>query len=943
MGPDILFENHSIKEIQEIEKKLRNDIERKKEELRQMVGERYRDLMEAADTITEMKGIAESVTECIHSLEDRCTQLQHGSLQKGLLSAIEQKVADRQIQNQLLYAVASQIKILMDAPTKIWFFIEHKDFLNAVSLFLLAKHTHSLLLLDPAYQEEKLFYHFPIINRQWTSISHLQYTLIQDSKHMLEIHSFPSKNSIGPLCCYCLLLGSDLEKILTEILKIRKDVIQTIFQPEKYTKTQISEFVAVVQTTLEMIHVAFYPEGEEEKEGRFNRLLQTLLVLTNKDNPGPISLLDIKSSEIFKFLPKAITEFRPSVTFPLEPCHQETLQAKCKQWLKDVQSEFQPALSNLLNYVNAVKSLANIRLGVQEQLTEMIHWDKVCDCLLKQQFSVWDYFLKDCFHCRIKEIIENHVKDAIEICQKDIEEILSRIITDMEESLAFEPEKNVSSYLWMDSSNDIMDNIAWIPSVKRNLWESGELSMKTLGFTPRIQSLCRDLDQKFQEAIEDVSYYSLSFENQSIAESELLLLSRKLCPISEEAIEIFRYLNAAAEKYLFDLASYFETKLLYLQHEKGHNRSSRVVFVGHLCRSITQLCPHLVVCLSFENLCNVVNTMRDPQLNRNSTLTTDSEMWKELKHKFLDNSELAFKSWSECQTRGLLHTFDTEFDVGSLEGLLKSLLQWDKVEIQEESEQGTSVKSVLRIPQHVSLPLSNALYMFCCQMNAIGGHTISSLVRSHISKELLIGLLEIYKRKINSEVLYTQLGSRLIQIQSLQIVFDVQFLVGLMAHKDNHCEQIINLSQVVINKAVSFVDPFDMDVFATPLQQNLKKGLQKSLLLFGLIACPEQVSYLHSIKAHSITSQIEHNIMLSSSNSSRFPLLPLTTRTNMINPFVPEVNQLLEADRKESESKKLQSHGSSPNLCASDTQTNPLKSTSFYDRVTAMSSSWFGN
>lgn len=32
-----------------------------------------------------------------------------------------------------------------------------------------------------------------------------------------------------------------------------------------------------------------------------------------------------------------------------------------------------------------------------------------------------------------------------------------------------------------------MDNVAWISRHQRNLWNSGELSMKSMGFTPKIQ------------------------------------------------------------------------------------------------------------------------------------------------------------------------------------------------------------------------------------------------------------------------------------------------------------------------------------------------------------------------------------------------------------------------------------------------------------------------
>ena len=52
---DVLFNNHTIDEIEKLSQGLKHDIDQKREELRTMVGERYRDLMEAADTITQMK------------------------------------------------------------------------------------------------------------------------------------------------------------------------------------------------------------------------------------------------------------------------------------------------------------------------------------------------------------------------------------------------------------------------------------------------------------------------------------------------------------------------------------------------------------------------------------------------------------------------------------------------------------------------------------------------------------------------------------------------------------------------------------------------------------------------------------------------------------------------------------------------------------------------
>lgn len=69
-----LFEKHTTAELRAVERQLRAGIEGKREELRQMVGERYRDLIEAADTIAEMRVSAEHLLEAVRGLQQRRTR-----------------------------------------------------------------------------------------------------------------------------------------------------------------------------------------------------------------------------------------------------------------------------------------------------------------------------------------------------------------------------------------------------------------------------------------------------------------------------------------------------------------------------------------------------------------------------------------------------------------------------------------------------------------------------------------------------------------------------------------------------------------------------------------------------------------------------------------------------------------------------------------------------
>lgn len=76
---DTLFERHSVQEIEQIEKMLQTEVEKKKEELRTMVGECYRDLLKAADTIAQMKDRHIPALAIASAINERLTDLLAGS------------------------------------------------------------------------------------------------------------------------------------------------------------------------------------------------------------------------------------------------------------------------------------------------------------------------------------------------------------------------------------------------------------------------------------------------------------------------------------------------------------------------------------------------------------------------------------------------------------------------------------------------------------------------------------------------------------------------------------------------------------------------------------------------------------------------------------------------------------------------------------------------
>ena len=67
---EALFETHNISDIKILHSELERDIDKKREELRTTVGERYRDLMEAAETITRMKTTSNDVVHAFKNIAE---------------------------------------------------------------------------------------------------------------------------------------------------------------------------------------------------------------------------------------------------------------------------------------------------------------------------------------------------------------------------------------------------------------------------------------------------------------------------------------------------------------------------------------------------------------------------------------------------------------------------------------------------------------------------------------------------------------------------------------------------------------------------------------------------------------------------------------------------------------------------------------------------------
>ncbi|VDO01609.1 unnamed protein product [Rodentolepis nana] len=174
-----LFERYSVDEIRRMCVGIRNDVESKKMELRFLVGERHRDVIEASDNILIMKDFSHSITDKLSELESCCIYNPTNFLNSH---------TSRQHARDPKKLIASQLKLLLDLPEMIWSGLDSMDYTEAVELYLLGCHLSVKMQLTG----ETLAAHVNarvLVKRQWAALDHIESTIASACRKQLILNA----------------------------------------------------------------------------------------------------------------------------------------------------------------------------------------------------------------------------------------------------------------------------------------------------------------------------------------------------------------------------------------------------------------------------------------------------------------------------------------------------------------------------------------------------------------------------------------------------------------------------------------------------------------------------------------------------------------------------------------------------------------------------------
>ncbi|CAE6487218.1 unnamed protein product [Rhizoctonia solani] len=252
MDPDDMFARYSVAEIRAIRARLLLDADGKREELRQMVGERYRDLLHASTAITSMAGTSERVVATLLDMRESCAGIlrldesprsRHRSIPNGKTTKAQEDAHLKTLQ-----MLSAHLKLLLDSPEHLWRWLEKKQFLHAAWLFLLARTVYRKLSKSPDEEESEeeeaasgdinwsrhgidIMEQFPIASKQWEMIGQFRPQIVHKATQALRDSSGSHREMAETLIAILLLDALSISRTRNLFLSQRSKTLTSLLNP----------------------------------------------------------------------------------------------------------------------------------------------------------------------------------------------------------------------------------------------------------------------------------------------------------------------------------------------------------------------------------------------------------------------------------------------------------------------------------------------------------------------------------------------------------------------------------------------------------------------------------------------------------------------------------------------------------------------------------------
>ncbi|KAG5443740.1 Golgi transport complex subunit 1 [Clonorchis sinensis] len=510
-----LFINNSIEVLQELLRKRRSEVEKKKDELRSLVGERHRDVIEASDTIQAMKDLSSTVANATRTLANHYSRLT-ASFSSDYDETSSKCSAD--------FLIAAHVKSLLDIPELIWNHMDSGDHTSAAILFFLGRHVSARLHLSSELLSSDVDVHV-LVKRLWNSLAQMEVAVLSACRRRLSAPPSTSQELCNSLTALLLLENTSLDQALTEYLRGRKVALEQILgtshtetleldggstsgAPPLPLKKQLALVGKFLMSALETTEYLFLDDGVGtiSPAERLGALRRGFLKLQEWKLKGATWLV---GDRLYSHLPPEVINFRlfsatcgasrsvsssegPAMDLPLS-----LLEERVYAWWSESLVLCRSTITKSMSHAPNLNSLVSIRASILPMIT---NWQKQGSCparassttnsgigssrngcppdlssadftighphigesILHREVDLWSELFAEPFLTHIAQLVETKIHDFWCRWTSEVESLLSQHSGWGQTELSSEksnPQRQISSelsFVWSDIKPDVL-------------------------------------------------------------------------------------------------------------------------------------------------------------------------------------------------------------------------------------------------------------------------------------------------------------------------------------------------------------------------------------------------------------------------------------------------------------------------------------------------------
>ncbi|KAM9955674.1 hypothetical protein ACTFIW_002314 [Dictyostelium discoideum] len=275
----ILFERNTPEQMKQMEFKKRSEIEDMKSQLRNLIGNKYRDLVEGSDSIVKMKKSTELISENLSLMQSELKQFseKRNHFRKGVSQDNLKLNKEKEIQKKISI-FSKYCKFLIDIPEVIWRSLDSNDYFEVCVFFLKSKYLYSKITNENNLEIKRLLSKLTIIEKQWISMKQFPIKTIGYSKLFLNestsrIIGTPIEKYIGSLSTLILFEKKSIKETFNEFLLSRRSVLfNSILSKDTNRPIQqtIEKMFHFLKMSIYYIMVLFYPRKYQTNNNNNN-------------------------------------------------------------------------------------------------------------------------------------------------------------------------------------------------------------------------------------------------------------------------------------------------------------------------------------------------------------------------------------------------------------------------------------------------------------------------------------------------------------------------------------------------------------------------------------------------------------------------------------------------------------------------------------------------